>query len=159
MYFLWVDPWIRKLWFSVIDENKNIFELGAVINELDGWKKDNARRIYEMWEFFDRILNKYKIKSVCIEKLFFTKFNQANAEFVYGVRWMLLAKFFENKIDIIELSPKEIKKYITWNGNAWKLSMQKTTQKIFNLAELPQPHDAADALAMAFIAYKKKWNI
>jgi Holliday junction resolvasome RuvABC endonuclease subunit len=27
--------------------------------------------------------------------------------------------------------------------------MQKTVQKLFNLESLPQPHDAADALAMA----------
>jgi Holliday junction resolvasome RuvABC endonuclease subunit len=33
--------------------------------------------------------------------------------------------------------------------------MQKTVQKIFDLAEIPQPHDAADALAMAYIMFKK----
>jgi len=156
MFFLWVDPWIRKLWFAIIDENKKIFELWALINEINWDRKDNARRMFEISSFFDNILKKYNIKKVCIEKLFFTKINQANAEFVYGVRWILLSKFYEKNIDIIELSPKEIKKYITWNGNAGKLSMQKTTQKIFNLAELPQPHDAADALWMAFIAWKKK---
>ena len=155
MYFLWVDPWIRKLWFSVIDDNKQIFELWALINEIDGWREDNARRIFDIWDFFDKILDKYEINWVCIEKLFFTKFNQANAEFVFGVRWMLLAKFYSKKINIIELSPKEIKKYITGSGAAWKKSMQKTTQKLFNLAEIPKPHDAADALAMSYIAFKK----
>lgn len=155
MYFLWVDPWIRKLWFSVIDDNKQIFELWALINEIDGWREDNARRIFDIWDFFDKILDKYEINWVCIEKLFFTKFNQANAEFVFGVRWMLLAKFYSKNINIIELSPKEIKKYITGSGAAWKKSMQKTTQKLFNLAEIPKPHDAADALAMSYIAFKK----
>ena len=154
MYFLWVDPWIRKLWFAVIDENKQIFELWAIINELEWNRIDNARRIFDISKFFDEILNKYDIKGVCIEKLFFTKFNQANAEFVYGVRWMLLAKFYEKNMQILELSPKEIKKYITWNWNAWKSSIQKTIQKIFNLEELPQPHDAADALAMAYIVLR-----
>jgi len=33
--------------------------------------------------------------------------------------------------------------------------MQKTIKKIFELEELPQPHDAADALSMAYIASKK----
>ena len=155
MYFLWVDPWIRKLWFAVINEKKEIFELWAVINEIKWWREDNARRIFDLSIFFDEILEKYDIKWVCIEKLFFTKFNQANAEFVYGVRWMLLAKFYTKNIQILELSPKEIKKYTTWNGNAGKTSIQKTIQKIFNLEELPQPHDAADALAMAYIVMKK----
>jgi len=33
--------------------------------------------------------------------------------------------------------------------------MQKTVKKIFELEEVPEPHDAADALAMAYIASKK----
>lgn len=153
--FLWVDPWIRKLWFSVIDKDKNIYELWAIINEIKGWRKDNARRLYDISLFFDNILKKYDIKSVCIEKLFFTKFNQANAEFVYWVRWILLSKFFKKKIHIIELTPNEIKKQTTWLWTAWKVNMQKSIKKIFDLEELPQPHDAADALAMAYIASKK----
>ena len=155
MYFLWVDPWIRKLWFAIIDDKKQIFELWAVINEIEWGREDNARRIYDLSVFFDELLEKYDIKWVCIEKLFFTKFNQANAEFVYGVRWMLLAKFYEKWIKILELSPNQIKKYTTWSGSAGKTSMQKTVQKIFDLAEPPQPHDAADALAMAYIMFKK----
>ena len=150
--FLWVDPGIRKLWFALIDKNKQIFELWALINEIDGWREDNVRRMSDISNFFDEILEKYSIKSVCIEKLFFTEFNKGNAEFVYGVRWLLMVKFYEKWINIIELSPKEIKKYITWSGNANKISMQKKTQKLFNLSKIPEPHDAADALGMAYIA-------
>ncbi len=153
--FLWVDPWIRKLWFAIADKDKNIYELWAIINELDGWRKDNARRLYEISDFFDSLLEKYDITSVCMEKIFFTKFNQSNAEFVYGVRWLLLSKFFEKKINIIELTPNEIKKQITWIWTAWKENMQKTIKKIYDLAELPEPHDAADALGMAYIASKR----
>lgn len=153
--FLWVDPWIRKLWFAITDEKKNIYELWALINELEWWKEDNARRLYEIWVFFDELLDKYNIKTVCMEKIFFTKYNQSNAEFVYWVRWLLLAKFFKHKIKIIELTPNQIKKYITWIWTAWKQNMQKTIQKIYLLKNLPEPHDAADALWMAYIASKK----
>lgn len=150
--FLWVDPGIRKLWFALTDANKQIFELGAIINELESWRLDNARRLSEISKFFDDFLDKYQIKSVCMEKIFFTKFNQSNAEFVFAVRGILLAKFYEKKIKILELSPNQIKKYITWNGNASKETMQKTVQKLYSLKEIPQPHDAADALWMAYIA-------
>ena len=150
--FLWVDPGIRKLWFALIDKNKQILELWALINEIDGWREDNIRRMKDISNFFDEILEKYSIKSVCIEKLFFTEFNKGNAEFVYGVRWLLMVKFYEKWINIIELSPKEIKKYITGSWLATKISMQKKTQKLFNLSKIPEPHDAADALGMAYIA-------
>lgn len=150
--FLWVDPWIRKLWFALTDTDKHIYELWAIVNELQNWRLDNARRLLDIWNFFDEILSKYDIKAVCMEKIFFTKSNQSNAEFVYGVRWILLAKFYEKNIKILELSPNQIKKYITWNWSASKESMQITVQKIYSLKEVPQPHDAADALWMAYIA-------
>ncbi len=153
MFFLWVDPWIRKLWFALIDENKKIYELWAIINELESYN-DNPRRMYELSKFFDKLLEKYDIQSVCIEKLFFTRYNQANAEFVYGVRGILLSKFYEKNIKIVELTPKEIKKIITWNWASNKLSIQRSVQRLFNLVEMPQPHDAADALWMAWIALK-----
>jgi len=155
MFFLWVDPWIRKLWFAIIDENKKIYKLWALINEINWSRIDNARRLYEIEKFFDEILQNYEIKSVCIEKLFFTKYNQNNAEFVFWVRWILLSKFYEKNTQIIELTPKEIKKFITWTGLAKKELMQKTVKKLFYLKELPQPHDAADALWMAYIAMRR----
>lgn len=158
MFFYWIDPGIRKLWFAIIDENLKIFDLWAIINEAEN-KKDNPRRLSDIDLFFAKIIEKYPPSWVCIEKLFFTRFNQANAEFVYWVRWILLSKFYQKKTKIIELTPKEIKKYITGTWLAKKELIQKTVKKIFKLKDLPKPHDAADALAMAFICMKlyKKW--
>jgi Holliday junction resolvasome RuvABC endonuclease subunit len=50
---------------------------------------------------------------VSIEKLFFTKFNQSNAEFVYGIRGALIMLFLKNKIKVKEFTPIELKKAIT----------------------------------------------
>jgi Holliday junction resolvasome RuvABC endonuclease subunit len=47
-----------------------------LINEIDGGRKDNARRMSDISIFFDDLISKYNIKSVCIEKLFFTEFNK-----------------------------------------------------------------------------------
>ncbi len=158
MFFYWIDPWIRKLWFAIIDENLKIYELWAIINELKWWRIDNARRLYEINVFFNKLIVKYQPSWICIEKLFFTKYNQNNAEFVYWVRWLLLSKFFNEKIKIFEYTPNEIKKFITWTWFAKKEHIQKTVKKIFHLSELPKPHDAADALWMALIARKKYFN-
>ncbi|NCO97853.1 crossover junction endodeoxyribonuclease RuvC [bacterium] len=43
-------------------------------------------RIKEIYEYFEKLLTKHKVDVISIEKLFFTKFNQNNAEFVYGIR-------------------------------------------------------------------------
>ncbi|MBU0626095.1 crossover junction endodeoxyribonuclease RuvC [Patescibacteria group bacterium] len=49
-------------------------------------RNDQFMRIKDIYEYFEKLLKKHKVDSLSIEKLFFTKFNQSNAEFVYGIR-------------------------------------------------------------------------
>jgi Holliday junction resolvasome RuvABC endonuclease subunit len=74
---------------------------------------DQFERMREIEKFFTAFLKKNKIQTVCMEELFFTKFNQNNAEFVYGIRAILITLFLKNKIKIHELTPIQVKKYIT----------------------------------------------
>ncbi|MDE1654716.1 crossover junction endodeoxyribonuclease RuvC [Actinotignum schaalii] len=46
-------------------------------------------------------------------------------------------------------SPSEVKAAVTGSGRAGKLQVQNMVQRILDLAELPRPKDAADALAIA----------
>jgi len=91
-----------------------------------------------------------------MEKLFFTKFKQNNAEFVYGIRGILLAMALKYWIKIKEFTPIELKKYITGNGKAEKILIQKTIMKLYKLQELPEYNDAADALGLAYLATRIK---
>lgn len=64
--------------------------------------------------------------------------------------------FLKNKIKIKELTPIEVKKYITGNGKADKKLVQQMIMKIFGLQQMPEYNDTADALALAYIAKKCK---
>ena len=64
--------------------------------------------------------------------------------------------FLKNNIAIQEFSPIEVKKYITGNGKADKNLVQKTVMRFFKLSEFPEYNDAADALAMAYLAKIRK---
>jgi Holliday junction resolvasome RuvABC endonuclease subunit len=37
-------------------------------------------------DFFEDLIEKYEVQCVAMEKLFFTEYNQSNAEFVYAIR-------------------------------------------------------------------------
>lgn len=67
---------------------------------------------------------------------------------------MLITLMLEHGVKIQEYSPIELKKYITGNGKADKLFVQKMIMKIYNLQNLPDYNDAADALGLAYIAHK-----
>ena len=91
---------------------------------------------------------------MCMEQLFFTKFNQNNAEFVYGIRAILITLCLKNKIKIKEITPIQLKKYITGNAKAEKRLVQHCIMKLYNLKECPEFNDAADALGLAYVAMK-----
>jgi|GEM_PF-351955 len=108
----------------------------------------------DIHDFFKDLLEKNPVQTISMEKYYFTQYNQANAEFVYGVRGivMLLAK--QHDCRILEYTPIQIKKYITGSGKAGKMLMQKMIMKLFKLQELPKYHDAADALGLAWLGRK-----
>jgi crossover junction endodeoxyribonuclease RuvC len=156
MYYLGIDPWVRKLWYALIDDKMNILDSWILLNEMKNvTRKDNFQRIMDIYDYFEIFLKKYKIAKVWIEKLFFTKYNQSNAEFVYGIRWALIMLFMKRWIEIHEYTPNEIKKNITWNGSANKILVQQFIKSLFSLKNLPQYDDAADALWLAFLCSRK----
>jgi crossover junction endodeoxyribonuclease RuvC len=93
---------------------------------------------------------------VAIEKLFFTDYNQSNAEFVYAIRWALMMLFLRKNIPVLEFTPIELKKFITWNGKADKMLVQKTIRRFYKLQDVPEYNDAADALWFAYLAKLRK---
>ena len=87
-----------------------------------------------------------------MEKYFVTSFNLKNAEFIYGMRWVILTLALKNNIQMEEYTPIELKKRITWNWKADKKLVQRFVTRLFKLQDTPTFHDTADALALAFIA-------
>jgi len=141
----------------LIQTDLTIVDAGILLQDQKSpTREDQFTRIIQIYNFFEKIIKKYKIQAIAMEQLFFTKFNQNNAEFVYGLRGALMMLFLKNNIKIKELTPIEIKKYITGNGKADKKLVQQMIMKIFGLQKMPEYNDAADALAMAYIANKIK---
>lgn len=152
---LWIDPWIRKLWYALTTRDMKIVDAWILLLDQKAPTRENQfERMEKIFDFFVKLLDEYTISAVWIEKLFFTKFNQSNAEFVYWIRWALLMHFVKHSVPVYERTPKEIKKRITWNGMANKILVQTMIQRLYNLKELPQPHDAADALGLCWMVGK-----
>lgn len=150
---LGIDPGIRKLWYALIHLDGTVEEAGILVEkEKNPTRVTQYRRMSEIYEFFQDLLKRFpKIQAVGMEKYFFTQFNKSNAEFVYGVRGILLQLAYTQKKQIYEYTPLEIKKRITGNSKAWKELVQKYVMRLYKLEEQPIYHDAADALAISRI--------
>lgn len=154
---LWIDPWVRKLGYALIDKNMKIIDSGILLLEKKSpTREDQFQRMIEIQNFFTTLIKKYTIQTMCMEQLFFTRFNQNNAEFVFGIRAILITLCLKNWIQIKEYTPIQLKKFITGNSKAEKKLVQQCIMKLYNLKEFPEFNDAADALALAYIASKQR---
>lgn len=150
---LGLDPWVRKLGFALVARDLQIVDSGILLQEKKSpTRQDQFERMVQIFDFFEKLFQQYQIEEICMEKLFFTKYNQNNAEFVFGIRGVLMMLALKYWAKIKEFTPIELKKYITGNGKAEKMLVQKMVMKIFRLQELPEYNDAADALGLAYLA-------
>jgi len=85
---------------------------------------------------------------VGVERLFFTK-NVQTAFAVGQARGVVLLAAAQHNIEVREATPNEVKVATAGHGNAAKEQVQRMVQAILGLADIPEPDDAADALAIA----------
>ncbi len=154
--YLGIDPGVRKLGYGLVDKDLNVLDAGILLqDQKNPTRKDQFQRIDKIYNFFCQMCQDYDIDKVGIEKLYFTKCNQANAEFVYGIRGSLMRLFVDQGIEFYEHTPNQIKKYVTGNGKAWKKLVQNFVKKLFDLEKVPEYNDTADALGLAYMISKK----
>lgn len=150
---MWIDPWVRKCWYAIIDDDLRILDAGILLQQ-EKWK-DRAKYIKHMCTMqttLAELYDTYKPKVIWLEKLFFSDKNQANAEFVFWLRWAVLMDLYRKDIVYIEVSPTNLKRAITWRWTANKILVQRMVQQIFWLTQSPAFDDAADALWLAYLA-------
>jgi crossover junction endodeoxyribonuclease RuvC len=150
MIILWIDPWTTTTGFALINKNKSTFTI------IDYWvllttpKIALPEKILEIWTDISQIIEKYQPDIISIEKLFF----QTNLKTwidVAQARWVVLYESIKQGKIIQEYTPLQVKKAITWNGQAKKLQLQNAIKMIFSLDSIPKPDDAADAIWLAYM--------
>jgi crossover junction endodeoxyribonuclease RuvC len=93
-----------------------------------------------------------------VERLFFTK-NAQTAFAVGQARGVVLLAAALHDLEIREATPNEVKVATAGHGSAAKEQVQRMVQAILGLAELPQPDDAADALAIAICVANRERSV
>lgn len=84
-----------------------------------------------------------------VEQLFFGH-NSPTAFAVSQARGVALLVLAEHGCPILEVTPVQVKQAVSGYGRADKRQVQLMVSRVLGLAEVPQPDDAADALAIAW---------
>ncbi len=152
---LGVDPGLADTGYGVIQENH-----GQLTCLVYGSIKTPAgtslvSRLEMLHRELKKIIKKYQPQLSAVEQLFFNK-NVRTALIVAQARGVILLTLQENKIPLLEFTPAQVKRAVTAYGQAPKIQVQKMIKRIFKLSQLPQPDDAADALALAICAINSR---
>lgn len=94
------------------------------------------------------LLNTCRPDCVAIESVFHAS-NVRSALKLGHARGVAVLAAVEAALPIAEYSPAEIKRSVVGHGRAEKHQVQQMVKLILGLDEVPSPHDAADALAVA----------
>ncbi|MEO0834884.1 MAG: crossover junction endodeoxyribonuclease RuvC [Cyanobacteria bacterium J06642_3] len=93
---------------------------------------------------------------VAVEKLFF--YRMSHTITVAQARGVLMLVLGQTGLPYVEFTPPEIKKTLTGYGKADKREVQLAVARELALEQIPNPDDAADALAIALTAWFHNCN-
>lgn len=155
---LGVDPGYAIVGFGVLDYDGVRFtpiEYGAILTEAHTPFPDRLKAIHTDMEF---IFEKYAPECMAIEKLYFTS-NQKTGIDVAQARGVIVLSAAERSIPIFEYTPLQVKSAVVGYGKAEKKQVMEMTRQLLNLAQIPKPDDAADALAIAIChGHSTRWG-
>ena len=148
---LGIDPGIADTGYGIIREESGKLSCltYGTIKTLP--TKNLSERLAVLNVELDKIIKKYQPQAAAIEQLFFNK-NVRTALIVGQARGVALLTLVNNNLPITEFTPSQVKQAVSSYGKASKAQVQKMVKMILKLEKLPQPDDAADALAVAICA-------
>jgi crossover junction endodeoxyribonuclease RuvC len=147
MRILGVDPGTVNLGYGVVDgeEEMHMVDCGVVILSA---RLPMEQRLCSLYDELGRIIARHKPSEVAIEDPFIG--HNVRSAFAIGKAQAIAILAAANKgLPIYYYSPAKIKKQITSYGQSDKQQVQEMVRVQLGLSELPQPSDAADALAVA----------
>lgn len=155
MRILGLDPGLASLGFGAIatpSEEKEttvqLLEFGIIETQA---KTPFGQRLCTIYEDLQELIREVRPDLVAIEKLFF--YRMGNTIAVAQARGVIMLVLAQAELPSVEFTPGQVKQSLTGYGNANKEDIKEAVARELNLEYLPQPDDAADAIAVALTAY------
>lgn len=149
MIILGIDPGTARLGYGVVDnsdsQQPHAMDFGVFTTETG---VDMPSRLLQLYEQLRELVLNYRPSVLAVEQLFFAR-NVTTAITVGQARGIVLLAAATSAVPVVEYSPSEIKQAVVGYGKADKPQMQEMVRLILGLTHVPQPDDAADALAIA----------
>jgi crossover junction endodeoxyribonuclease RuvC len=143
-----IDPGSLVTGFGVIEEETNRLRALAWGVVRTSAKQPLPERLKRIYEGLAEPLRTWQPDAVSVERVFFAE-NPKTALTLGHARGVALLSVAHANLPLVEYSALEIKMAVVGYGRAAKSQVQQMVQHLLRLEGLPQPADAADALAAA----------
>ncbi|MFO7997035.1 MAG: crossover junction endodeoxyribonuclease RuvC [Dehalococcoidia bacterium] len=147
MRILGVDPGTVNLGYSVVEGEEEMHMVDCGVVSLSS-RVPMEERLRSLYVELSKIITKHKPGEVAIEDPF-VGHNIRSAFAVGRAQAIAILAAANQGLPIYYYSPATIKQQITGYGQSDKQQIQEMVRIQLGLSELPQPSDAADALAVA----------
>lgn len=150
MLVLGVDPGTAITGYGLVREGPGGDQLQAVAYGAITTPPDWAlpRRLSKIYHDLTALVREYSPTDGAVEQLFFSR-NVKTALAVGQARGVVLLAMADGGLTVHEYTPLEVKQSVVGYGRAEKTQVQELVKLLLGLESVPQPDDAADALAIA----------
>jgi crossover junction endodeoxyribonuclease RuvC len=144
---LGLDPGVAALGYGVIEdrsEGLKVIDYGILTTSA---KSPTPERLQTLYRGLIELMERYQPHEVAVE-LFIAR-NLSTALAVGQSRGVALLAAADKGLPVYEYTPLRVKQQVCGYGRGDKKQVQKMIQIQLELSSIPQPDDAADALALA----------
>ncbi len=144
-----VDPGLQVTGYGVIDltdDRASVVDAGTIKSDGGG---DLPIRLRQIYRDLCEVLDEHAPVILAVENVYSHYSHPQTAVMMAHARGMVLLAAAERHIDVRSFAATQIKRALTGNGRASKTQMQQAIRMSLGLDVVPEPHDVADALAVA----------
>ncbi len=148
MRILGVDPGTIVMGYGVIesrDDELTLIDFGALVTQA---RSPIGERLSYLYNKLLEIISRYQPDAVAIEQPFMAK-NAKSALAIGKAQAVAILAAANKGITTYEYTPAQIKQRVANYGASSKEQIQEMVRLQLGLSQVPQPSDAADALAVA----------
>jgi len=146
--YLGIDPGLATTGYGIISNDQGELSCRGYGTIKTAAKTNFIDRLAKIYAAVNKLIIQYRPAGVACEELFFCK-NVKTALAVGQARGVILLAIKNNKVPFCEFTPLQIKQTVCGYGQADKKQVQAMVKILLKMKNIPQPDDAADALAMA----------
>jgi crossover junction endodeoxyribonuclease RuvC len=128
--------------------NSRILCFGALVITAKRRKESGGAALQDVHELLSRLIKEYAPDDMAVEAVF-AALNVRTALRLAEVRGVVLLAAAQHNIAVHSYSPREVKLSVAGYGHADKRQVQEMVRALLTMNQIPEPADAADALAVA----------